>query len=89
MVTFGGIILSEDQTVENLPLSDFDFINPKKLYNIEVPNLTLREIIKVNQNISNINELKKLSDKSIIKKKDIEAYEKIYKYMPNYLDVRM
>lgn len=90
MFTFGGVITESDKTFEELNQSDFDFIkNDDSVYKIDIPNLTSKEIDLINKNISNDDGLKDIIDKRIATEIEISKHKDIYKYLPNFYDVRL
>ncbi len=90
MFTFGGVITESEKTFENLNLNDFDFIkNDDSIYKIDIPNLTSKEIDLINKNISDDDMLKDIIDKRIATEREIEKHKNIYKYLPNFYDVRL
>ena len=90
MYTFGGIITEEGKTIQELNLSDFDFIKEfEDPYKIKIPNLTSKEIDLINRNISNEEALEELINKKIVKRSEIDQHKQTYKYLPNFYDVRL
>ena len=90
MVTYGGIVLSNDMKIADLQLDDFSFINTDDIYEINIPNFTLREMSYINHSITDEEKIHhELIEKSIVKQKEYENYKKFYKYIPNYFDVRI
>ena len=89
MFSFGGVVLDDETTLDNLNVSHFPFINTESPFVIQVPNLTLREIIYINQYIDDDESLRKIVNEGIVKQSALQDYLKIYKYMPNYFDVRL
>lgn len=90
MFTFGGVITESDKTFEELNQSDFDFIrNDESVYKIDIPNLTSKEIDLINKNISNDDGLKDIIDRRIATEAEIDKHKVIYKYLPNFFDVRL
>ena len=88
MFTFGGIITDKGATIEELNLSDFHFIRKNEdTYKIEIPNLTFREEIHINQHIPE--KIESLIQENILDIKDIDKYLAIYKFLPNFFDVRI
>jgi hypothetical protein len=86
MYTFGGIIGDKKTTLHDLDLSFFDFITEdEEAYNLEIPNLTQKEIELINTNFDNTTTL---VDK-ILDFKEVEIYKKIYRYLPRFFDVRL
>lgn len=90
MFTFGGVITESDKAFEELNQSDFDFIKIEdSVYKIDIPNLTSKEIDLINKNISNNDGLKEIIDKRIATEVEIDKHKDIYKYLPNFYDVRL
>lgn len=90
MFTFGGVITESNKPFEELNQSDFDFIkSDKSVYKIDIPNLTSKEIDLINKNISNQEGLKDIIDKRIATEVEISKHKDIYKYLPNFYDVRL
>jgi hypothetical protein len=88
MFTFGGIITNIDTKIEDLNLNDFLFVRQnEQTYKIEIPNLTFREEIHINQHIPN--KIEELKSENIIDNRDIDKYISIYKFLPNFFDVRI
>jgi len=87
MYTFGGIIEKADFKIEDLGVSEFDFLKTnEEPYRIKIPNLTNKETDWINKYFEEEEEL--ISSK-IVKKEDLEKYKKTYKFLPNYYDVRL
>ena len=88
MFTFGGVLVDGDIDIfQEARLNKFEFIVPdENSFNISIPLLTHKEKRLINMESDNIQELLK---KNIIYMSDIETYLKIYKYLPQFLDVRM
>ena len=85
----GGIIINKDYDEKQLYVNDSNYLNKEDPLEIDIPNLTRKEALYLNQ-ILNIEEKEKEIVKGkIIKETDIEKYKKFYKYMPNYYDVRL
>ena len=76
MFTCGGIILNNDFDDSQLYVSNFDYLNKENPFEIDIPNITRKEAIYLNQILN-------------IEAADIDKYKKFYKYMPNYYDVRL
>lgn len=90
MFTFGGVITESDKTFEELNQSDFDFIKiDDSVYKIDIPNLTSKEIDLINKNISNNEVLEDIVHKRIATEVEIDKHKGIYKYLPNFYDVRI
>jgi len=87
MYTFGGIIEKNDFQIEDLGISEFDFLKTEEEpYRIKIPNLTNKETDWINKHFDLDEDL--ISSK-IVKKEDLEKYKKTYKFLPNYYDVRI
>jgi len=89
MFTYGGIVLHDDFNDELLHFEEFDFVETSVPYKIEIPNLTYREAMALNQALNIENDEKSLISNDIIKEEDVRKYKKCYKYLPNFYDVRM
>lgn len=89
MFTCGGIILDHDDVDLNLNLGDLEYIATESPYEIDIPNLTFRETNYLNQILDIQDREKELIDKEILSKDEIEKYKKIYKFIPNFYDVRL
>ena len=92
MYTYGGIVCDENLSLEHICLDNFDFIyNPDdpSVYKIDVPVLTHRETLMLNQILFDEIKEKEIIDKGIIKEIDLREYKKIYKYCPFFHDVRL
>ncbi|MFH6936346.1 O-methyltransferase [Flavobacterium sp. FlaQc-30] len=90
MFTFGGVLTSNETKFDDLNLSDFDFIsNDDTVYKINLPNLTTKEIDLINLHLSNIEEAETLAKTKIVTISEINKYKAIYKYLPNFYDVRL
>jgi len=88
MFTFGGLITDKDTQIEELNLGDFSFIrNNEDICKIDIPNLTFREEIHINQHIPE--KVESLKREKILDAKDIDKYLAIYKFLPNFFDVRI
>jgi hypothetical protein len=88
MFTFGGLITDYDTKFEELNLNDFSFISTNNNnFKIDIPNLTFREEIHINQHIPEKIEI--LKQENIIDVRDIDKYIAIYKFLPNFFDVRI
>ena len=89
MFTCGGIIINKDYDEKQLYVNDSNYLNKEDPLEIDIPNLTRKEALYLNQ-ILNIEEKEKeIVEGKIIKETDIEKYKKFYKYMQNYYDVRL
>ena len=88
MFTYGGIILENGYNEDNLYLNGFDFLNNENAFEIDIPNITHKEALYLNQIIDIAQAEKEFIDKKIINEKDLVKYKRFYKYMPNFYDVR-
>lgn len=87
MFTFGGVIEKRGFEIEELGISEFDFLKTEEdAYRIKIPNLTNKETDWINKHFDTEKEL--VSSK-IVRQDDLDKYKKTYKYLPNYYDVRI
>lgn len=89
MYTYGGIVLDESIDYKSLNVGHFDFINTSEPYNIKIPNITHREALRINQVLGDEAAERVLISKGIITEDLLREYKKVYKYMPNFYDVRL
>lgn len=89
MFTCGGVILNKEDLDLDLNLEDLEYISTELPYEIDIPNLTYRETNYLNQVLGISEKEQELVDKEIILYEDIEKYKKIYKFIPNFYDVRL
>jgi hypothetical protein len=88
MFTFGGVITNTETQIEELNINDFHFIRTDKdIYKIDIPNLTFKEEIHINHHIPD--KIDTLKSTNIINDKDIDKYIAIYKFLPNFFDIRI
>ena len=91
MYTYGGFIYNETTNLKSVYINDFDFItknNNDPVYTIDVPVLTHKEALLLNQYMFNEEREKIIIEKKIVSEKDLINYKKIYKYCPSFHDVR-
>lgn len=89
MMTFGGIVLPEQFDDADLNFDGLNFIGEEK-FDIDVPILTMRETIRLNQVLhDNAREESDIISLNILDREGIDKYKELYKYMPNYFDVRL
>ena len=92
MFTYGGVVCNENVNVDSISLDNFDFIAQKDsdvVYKIDVPILTHRETLALNQILFDTDKEKKFIEAKIITEKELTEYKKIYKYCPSFHDVRI
>lgn len=89
MYTFGGIILDKDYNEAQLVKNSNAFINANSLFEIDIPNLTRREALFIDQILNDATKEQELVDRRIITSEDLRKYKNFYKYMPNFYDVRL
>ena len=89
MFTYGGVVLNESFNEKLLHFEEFDFVGTPDPYKIEIPNLTYREAMALNQALNIEDQETLLISKKILKEEDIRKYKKCYKYLPNFYDVRI
>ena len=89
MMTYGGIVLPEQFDNSELNFDGLNFIGEDK-YDIDVPLLTMKEAIKLNQVLNDSDrEESEIIALKILDREGIDKYKALYKYMPNYFDVRL
>lgn len=88
MTTIGYIFLcdSDEQRFAEMEFEDLEFYSTDdQPYNIEIPNLTFKEIKTLMENMPDVD--KKKLPKGVFTDKDISSFRKIYKYFPTYMDI--
>jgi hypothetical protein len=91
MYTYGGFVFNDTTNLESVYINDFDFIsknNNDSVYTIDVPVLTHKEALLLNQYMFDEEREKKIIEEEIVSEKDLKNYKKIYKYCPSFHDVR-
>lgn len=74
--------------LDSTQINSFDFYSCDEIpYEINVPNLTLKEIKSLLEEMPTDKKINRF--KGIIKESDIENFKKIYKYMPIYSDTEL
>lgn len=89
MFTYGGVVLNDDFDDTLLHFDEFNFIGTADPYKIEIPNLTYREVMTLNQILNFLDKEQSLVDNDIVTNEEIMRYKKCYKYLPNFYDVRL
>ena len=89
MFTYGGIVLDKNEQDLNLNLDDLTYISTEYPYEIDIPNLTYKEINYLNQILGIYEKEQELINNGIVSKEEIDKYKMIYKYIPNFYDVRL
>jgi hypothetical protein len=97
MLSIGGILYAEndDKKIEKCQFHKIDFIRCEKdkyePYEIDVPNLTLRERRYLDKMMpsKNISKLKKKAKPKFLTKNMVEAYSRLYRYVPNFVEAEM
>ncbi len=89
MYTYGGIILDEKFNDDDIYFSEFEYLNKDNPFEIDIPNLTHKEALYLNQIINIEKKEQEFIERGIVKNKDLVKYKQFYKYMPNYYDVRL
>jgi hypothetical protein len=88
MQTIGGIVYKESEE-KNYKSCEFDRFNyvmlEDKVYNIEVPILTNKELRYLDSQLPSHN--LETIDKKGIPSKDIKRYAEYYRYFPNYMEI--
>ncbi len=91
MYTYGGIVNDGSINLDLISFDNFDFMVKNEddpAYKINVPILTHREVLALNQIMFDESKEKDFINAQIISKKDLGEYKKIYKYCPFFHDVR-
>ena len=91
MYTYGGIVCDDSISVESIYLDDFVFVakdSDEPAYKIDVPILTHRESLELNQIMFDESKENELISHRIITQTELDKYKKIYKYCPSFHDVR-
>ena len=89
MFTCGGAIIRKDFDEEQLFVGNFDYLNKEDPFEIEMPEVTFRESLYLNQILDLEEKVNDIVKQKIITQKNVDKYKKIYKYMPNFYDVRL
>lgn len=89
MYTCGGIVLNNDYDEKQLFVNNFNYLCDETPYEIDIPNITRKEALFLNQILNIVEKEKEAEDSKIFKPSDISRYKKFYKYMPNFYDVRL
>lgn len=93
MLTVGGILFSENDKdkITKMNFQNLDFVKSEdKAYNIEVPNLTYREIHAIDKHLPSFNTDANARNKAleelsgVVSDDAIQKYAKIYRYYPKY-----
>jgi hypothetical protein len=88
MFTYGGVITNTETQIDNLNISDFPFIrSTENTYEIKIPNLTFKEEIHINHHIPD--KIDSLKSTNIVDSRDIDKYIAVYKFLPNFFDIRI
>lgn len=89
MYTFGGILLDESISREELNIADYKFIATEAPFDIDAPILTDRETNYLNQILGVKDKEKQTISDRIVSEKELSDYKKLYKYLPSFHDVRI
>ncbi|OCH07066.1 O-methyltransferase [Aliivibrio fischeri] len=87
MSTVGYMVYSnkDRENYDRTSIEELDFFKDKnESYEIEVPNLTYREVQSLLQYMPDKNT--ELIEKGIVSEKDFELFSKHYKYFPNFIE---
>jgi len=88
MFTYGGVITNTETQIDNLNISDFPFIrSTENTYEIKIPNLTFKEEMHINHHIPD--KIDFLKSTNIVDSRDIDKYIAVYKFLPNFFDIRI
>ncbi|MFA6401068.1 MAG: O-methyltransferase [Salinivirgaceae bacterium] len=87
MFTYGGVLTKKATLIDEFGLKAFDFLTLDECtFELVVPNITRKEFELIDKNL---NEHEKLLAQNIVAKDDVEKYQKIYKYVPHFYDIRI
>ena len=89
MFTCGGVVINSDYDENMLYVNDFTYLNKEIPFEIDIPNITRKEALYLNQILNIGDKEKEIIEGKIVKQTDVDKYKKFYKYMPNYYDVRI
>lgn len=89
MYTFGGILLDESISREDLNIADYEFIATEAPFVIDAPILTDREINYLNQILGLEDKEKQAIKDEIVSEKELSDYKQLYKYLPSFHDIRL
>lgn len=91
MITWGGILLDQSKDFQKSVFeSKFNFIKySDEVYKIDVPNLTQKEVSLINSCLPKCDGSQVQGMHKFLPLKQVNKYVKNYKFLPNYLDVRM
>ena len=91
MYTFGGILLDESISREDLNIADYKFIaaDDPAPFIIDAPILTDRETNYLNQILGFEDKEKQVIKDKIVSEKELSDYKQLYKYLPSFHDIRL
>lgn len=89
MFTCGGIIVNNDFDDKQLYVNGFNDLNKDSPFEIDIPNITHKEALYLNQILNIKDKEQEIIDEKIINEEDVAKYKIFYKYMPNFYDVRL
>lgn len=91
MISFGGFIdhLENDFSLQKFNLNNYEFIKESiERCHIDPPNITYKEAYLLNSHLPNSEEdFKYVNEIDFIPLTDRNRYRKLYKFLPNYMDV--
>jgi hypothetical protein len=91
MVSYGGFLdlQANEFDLTNYNLNIFEFIKTNdERYIIDPPLLTYKEVYLLNSHLPNsLEEFNNEAEISFIPESERNKYKKLYKYLPNYMDV--
>ncbi len=89
MMTLGWIFYNEidKEKIIKSKIKDFDFVREKDdPYKIKAPMFTHKELREINSKLPKINDINDIKIPGIIDS-DIEAYSRIYRYYPSFMEI--
>ncbi|WP_447767579.1 O-methyltransferase [Sphingobacterium faecium] len=90
MFTYGGIILDKEQELNTLNIEHLEIIsNTDDPFTINLPNLTFKEMDLLNCSLREEEKLEILIQDNVFTRIDIEKYNKVYRYLPVFMDIRI
>ena len=85
MFTYGGVILNDDFDDTLLHFDEFNFIGTPDPYKIEIPNLTYREVMALNQILNFFDKERSLVDNGIVTNEEIVRYKNVINIFPIFM----